>query len=143
MKKVFIIFYFIVFILIAIIIFSLLNRPNAPKKIPLITPTPTISPIQKTTTQNNNPESPVSDNFYRTPQEKQRDNKMSFVTSLIGHLPYNGKFFTLDYNFNNATFVLTLNKNSLTEANNEFDAYLKTNGINDRSLFENLITTYR
>jgi hypothetical protein len=103
------------------------------------------------TNTNQNPTTPTAptskplegDNLYVNQQTKQKLNQEYLISSLINHVPHQGRLFTLDYNFNNATFLLTLNKNNLTEANTEFDSYLKQNKIDNRSWFENLVTSYK
>jgi len=89
------------------------------------------------------PKPSQGDNLYVNPQTKQKLNQEYLVSNLINHIPYQGKFFTLDYNFNNATFLLTFDKNNLNEANAEFNAYLKINSIADKSWFDNLVTSYK
>lgn len=130
MKKIF--FYLFAGTLIVLfIVFVLLIFTSTAQKI-IILPTPTPIPGQ-----------PASEKYNINPQTKQKLNQAYFISNLVNHAPYQGKFFTLDYNFNNATFLLTLDKNHLTEANAEFNAYLKTNSIADKSWFDNLITTYK
>lgn len=128
---------------IIIITVSLFSKASSPKENSTISPTPITTSTGSQTTPPNNLDAPTNDIFYRTPKEKQQDNQMSFVTDLISKLPYYGTLFTLEYNFNTATFILSLDATKLNEANNEFDVYLKNNGIADRSLFDNLVTTYK
>jgi hypothetical protein len=126
--------YFWLFAVLLIIIFILfvlrIFTTSAPN--PTTIPTPTLIPGQ-----------PASENYNINPQTKQQLNKAYFVSNLVNHVPYQGKFFTLDYNFGNATFLLTLDKNNLNEANAEFNAYLKTNNIAASSWFDNLVTSYK
>jgi hypothetical protein len=145
MKKILIIIAVIILIEIVIIVFSNLNKSGVPVNGPLITPTPVLDTTNISITPSPiiTPDIPVNDNYHMTTQEKQLQNQRSFVSDLITHLPYSGKYFALAYDFNNATFVLALAKNNLVKANVEFDAYLKTNNINNRSLFENLVTSYK
>lgn len=130
MKKI----YFWIFALVLIIIFILfvlrIFTTSAPN--PTATPTPTLIPGQ-----------PASENYNIDAKTKQKLNQEYFVSNLVNSVPYKGKFFALDYNFNNATFLLTLDKNNLVKANAEFDAYLKENSIANRSWFDNLVTSYK
>jgi hypothetical protein len=126
--------YFFIFAVLLIVIFILfvlrIFTTNVSNQTAI--PTPTLIPGQ-----------PASENYNINPQTKQQLNQAYFVSNLVNHVPYQGKFFTLDYNFNNATFLLTLDKNNLSEANAEFNAYLKINSIADKSWFDNLVTSYK
>ena len=57
-------------------------------------------------------------------------------------LPYYGKLFSLFYDYSKASFILTLNKSNIKEGTKEFNAFLQTNGIQNETWLENLITQY-
>jgi len=137
-------FYLFAGVLIIIILILFILRffaPNSPTQKQVQTfPTPT---LVLRSTQTSLPEQSASENYNISAQEKQKINQAYFVSSLVNNVPYRGQDFTLAYNFDTATFLLTLDKNNLTAANAEFNAYLKTNGIKDKSWFDNLVTNYK
>lgn len=63
----------------------------------------------------------------------------SRVGQLIEALPYSGKLFSLSYDFSNDTFILELDKQSPSDAEKEFDNFLKTRGIQNRSQLQKLV----
>lgn len=63
----------------------------------------------------------------------------SRVGQLIEELPYSGKLFSLSYDFSNDTFILELDKQSPSDAEKEFDNFLKTRGIQNRSQLQKLV----
>ncbi len=84
---------------------------------------------------------PAKSNSYdQTPQQTILQQQQTLVSQLIEKVPYAGLSFSLDYDFNDAKFILTLNSNNLVQANTEFDSFLKQNGIQSRSWFTNLET---
>ena len=81
-----------------------------------------------------------SNSYVQTPKQQTQQQRQALVSQLINKVPYNGKYFSLNYNFNDAKFILTLSSNNLVQANTEFDSFLKQNGIQSRSWFTNLET---
>jgi hypothetical protein len=90
-----------------------------------------------------NPGEAVSTYSKPTKNEQIELDKSSKLGSLIPKLPYNGSFFSFAYDFSKSSFILTLDKNNIAQGNNNFDVFLKTNGIQDRSWFINLIIEYQ
>jgi len=70
-------------------------------------------------------------------------NKDSALGNLVSKLPYTGRYFYFVYDFPKGSFVLTLDKNNITQGNSNFDAFLRNNGIQDRSWFINLSVVYQ
>ena len=64
-------------------------------------------------------------------------NKSYDVGQLINILPYSGKDFSLSYSFSTNSFTLYLKSGNEGSGNQEFDAFLKKNGIINRSWFNN------
>ncbi len=98
---------------------------TTPTQIYQITPTPTVEEGYKGIKQSIDPE---------TQQKAEQQLK---ATQLINKLPYKGKDFSLSYNIKTNTFVIKLGSN-LPAANQEIDAYLKSQGILDRSWLGNI-----
>lgn len=70
-------------------------------------------------------------------------NRRSFaVSALIKKLPYSGKAFTLSYSFSGGSFILYVNPSKKDEGNSEFEQFLKSNEIDDRSWVDNLFISY-
>ncbi len=86
-----------------------------------------------------NPGQAVSTLSKPSKSEQIELNKDSALGNLISKLPYTGRYFYFVYDFPKGSFVLTLDKNNITQGNSNFDAFLKTNGIQDRSWFINLV----
>jgi hypothetical protein len=61
------------------------------------------------------------------------------VGSLLSLLPYKGSYFSMSFDFASADFVVELNKSHLSEANQEFDAFLVKNGVLSRSWIKNMV----
>src|ERR1035437_852692 len=136
-------FYLFAGVLLIIILTLFILRfftPSSPMQNTTQPPTPTLILILSPTPI---ADQAASEKYNISTQDKQKINQSYFVSNLINNVPYKGRYFTLDYNFNTSIFLLTLDKNNLTVANMEFDAYLKTNSINNRSWFENLVTNYK
>ncbi|QQG44517.1 MAG: hypothetical protein HYW86_01205 [Candidatus Roizmanbacteria bacterium] len=58
--------------------------------------------------------------------------KEAAVGRLLNLLPYSGKNFKMINDYNKAQYVVTIPKSKEKEGNEEFDAFLKKNGIQDR-----------
>lgn len=74
-------------------------------------------------------------------QEKDFLDKESKVTELLKHLPHQGKNFSLSYDFKKLQFNLVLQKGRESEGNVEFNQFLQTYRILDRSWIRNLVIT--
>jgi len=97
---------------------------------------PTITPFL-------NPGEAVS-TFSKPSKDEQIElDRSSKLGGLIPKLPYNGVDFSFYFDFSKNTFVLTLDKNNIGQGNSNFDTFLKTNGIQDRSWFSNLSIVYQ
>lgn len=102
-------------------------------------PTPTIFLIspQKTPGQEAS-----SDDYSLTPKEQAEEVKKFATIELVNIVPYTGNFFTLDYDYDNAKFVLKLDKNNTRDANKELSTFLNAHKIKDLSWFENISISY-
>ncbi len=90
------------------------------------------------------PTSPIEGAFpgvKNTPEDTEQSRRSYLVGDLIEKLPYSGKNFSLYYILNTSQFVLYISPRDSTGGNNEFDAFLKQNGVDDRSWIENLVIT--
>ena len=100
------------------------------------------SPTPSPTQQNTNSGASNADNPQFQNQQQQEDARRSYtIGQLINLLPYSGTNFSLFYSFSTNQFTLYINPANQTAGNSEFDAFLKKNGINDRSWFSNLSLT--
>lgn len=111
----------VVFALVIIIAFFPSKNPSAPTTVPGASKADNLIPS--------------------SPQDIIKMNNQYMVGQLIKLTPYNGKNFSLYYSFNDSLFTLYLNPANQNEGNKEFDLFLKKNGIDDRSWFDNLQTT--
>lgn len=62
----------------------------------------------------------------------------SLIGDLILKLPYEGQYFTFSYSFETNSFTLAFDQDNEDRANTEFDNFLKSNNIQDRSWFNDL-----
>jgi len=69
--------------------------------------------------------------------QKSRLQHDTLVAKLLHKLPYSQKEFSLTYDFQTNEFYLTLH--DTTHGNTAFNAFLKQNGIQDRSWIQNLV----
>ncbi len=121
------------------------NNPSIPTVAPSITPY--INSQQPKTPTESSPDPVLFDNNQRTFQkiangEQDKYQQWQKVASLRLLLPYSGQLFTLSFDYSKGSFVLTLNRNNISEGTKEFNAFLKTNGIMDTSWLENTLTQY-
>jgi hypothetical protein len=74
--------------------------------------------------------------------EIEDSRKSSAVYALIPDMPHVGKNFSLYYSYKGDLFILYINPSQKEAGNTEFDAFLKKSGVDDRSWFKNIFTTY-
>jgi hypothetical protein len=103
---------------------------------------------------------PGEDVFFPTPTfyqetkqyiEKQKEiaateapfhNQNEKVGELLNKVPYQGQNFRFEFDNQQLAFKVTLSNEKKDEANAEFDQFLKTNNVMDRSWIQDLIITY-
>jgi hypothetical protein len=121
-----------------LILFSFLRKNAAPNEQPLVTP----APVEVIATP---PSIRVSSNQVSSPsaQEAVTVNEDAKKGELINILPYSGAYFSFDFDFVKNTFVLTLDKSNIVAGNNNFDVFLKNNGIQNQSWFKDLQIIYQ
>lgn len=76
-----------------------------------------------------------------SPEDIKKAKESYLVGQLIPALPHHGTNFSLYYDFSKNQFILYLNPFATSEGSVEFDAFLKQNGVEDRSWIENLTST--
>jgi len=135
--KLLIIFLIVVIILMAILVFfKSENQPLKQTPVPIIkpSPSPTFTPSSG---------GPLPDHTYSYSSEAdiQARQQGENVSQLIKKLPYKGTNFTLSYSFSTNRFTLILKKGQEAAGNQEFDTFLKSNEIQDRSWIKDLTTT--
>ncbi len=75
---------------------------------------------------------------YVSKEDQQVLAQDSKVAQLIKKLPFQGKYFKLEYSFSGNVFILTFNRNQEVLANNEFAIFLKDNQILSESWLQKL-----
>lgn len=127
-KKNFIYYIFVLvlgLILISFLFVSLTSKKTAPA--PPITPSVSAEPLPQVRYNG-----PVDENK----EGREKDLK---ITQLIKALPYKGENFTLNYQFSKFSFYLQLIKDKEAEGEKEFENYIKSFGVEDKSWLGNLI----
>lgn len=122
----------VIVVIFVFAIFILFVLTMAPSFFPKPNPTPTPTPYTP------QPTGSGSNNYNVDSYTKTQLQREYYVSKLIGIVPYEGKDFALDYNIKSAMFVLTIKQNAQQAGNQEFDAFLKQNQIQDRSWISNL-----
>ncbi len=90
------------------------------------------------------PQNDYSPSYVQKAQQAESSDKTEreqgqLVGKLLSVVPYKGTYFSIVFNYDSVDFVVELNQSHLTEANQEFDAFLLKNGIQSRSWIKNLI----
>ncbi len=75
-----------------------------------------------------------------TPQGKEITRRESLVGGLIDKTPFNGKNFSFYYSYSKSEFILYVSPTQQASGNQEFDAFLRQNGV-QRSWIRHLVTT--
>jgi len=73
----------------------------------------------------------------------KQSRQSGLVYEMAQGLPYEGVNFSLFYSFDDDFFTLYLNPNNTVGGNNEFEKYLKSNGVENSSWIPNLNTVYQ
>ena len=139
-KNIIIVLVVIVVFLVVISFIVLQITSKQPQKSQPVTPQIIITPTQKVIQVSATP-SPTEE--YRgikqvtDPATEQRAAQDFKATQLVKKLPYMGKSVDLSYDILINTFIVKL-KGGLVPANQELDAYLKSQGILDRSWLGNI-----
>ncbi|MEK7160231.1 MAG: hypothetical protein AAB702_02010 [Patescibacteria group bacterium] len=63
------------------------------------------------------------------------------ISKLIDKTPYFGTFFSFTYDFNTALFTVNFDPANENRGKEEFNEFLKQNGVPDMSYIESLVTT--
>ena len=128
-KKIIIIFFIclLFFVLICVFFFYVIGggKNNNLFPTPTLIPTPVTQQGSLTGARN-------------SPQDQEKNRRSFLVGSLIDKLPYYGKNFSIIYDTSINVFFLYLNPSNIAGGNKDFDAFLKQNGIDERSWVENI-----
>ena len=65
------------------------------------------------------------------------------IGKLVSEMPYKGTLFAMDFDYQHGHFVANLSKAKKTEADAEFDAYLKSKGISSKDHIMFLEVNYK
>src|SRR3989338_4885686 len=104
------------------------NITKPQSDIPILSPAPSPNELERPL--------PGMSYDYLTESDKIRIKQEEAVSQLIKKIPFEGANFYLEYSFKAGEFTLTLNRDNLAAANQEFDQFLKDNGVAERSWFE-------
>jgi hypothetical protein len=124
--------FIIVFFFIILIAISLFVGSNSNNNIFSI---PTQVPKQEDT----NAVSGVSQDT--DPAQIEANRRSGLVYGLIEKTPYIGKNFSFYYSFSNDQFTVYINNKNFKAGEEEFENFLKQNGVDDKSWITNLVTT--
>jgi hypothetical protein len=69
--------------------------------------------------------------------------KSKKIGALLTKVPYQGKYFYFDYSTDDLGFKVILDKDRVLEANQEFNTFLKQNGVESQSWFLDLKIEYK
>lgn len=140
MKKTYIIIAFVVITAFLIFISNLLQNGNQTSSTDLLSPTPLpIAEFEATETETATSNIPADSKQYKATREKIADieesliRKEAAVGSLLDLLPYQGINFKIENDYANTQYVVTVNKGKEKEGNEEFNNFLKQNGVAERS----------
>lgn len=138
MKKYLIILTLILIVAIVVAI-ALLPKKEAATNTTELSPIPTSATLPTITTSGG---SVKSDDYSTSQAALDKQNQDYLVSKLMNIVPYRGKHFSFDFNFDSATFLLALDKTTIDEGNVEFETFLKQNGVQGKSWLGKLITSY-
>ncbi len=132
----------IILIILSVWVRNLSNRPA--EQIPTSAPTPTsynyLDPTSKSQVYN----APAQDIRYAESarriyeEEKPFHDQEGAVGALLPLLPQQGTYFSMRYEINRATFVVTIDKKNTEKGNQEFTEFLKSHGVSDKNWIRNL-----
>ena len=77
-----------------------------------------------------------------TNEAETKDKQSLAVSNLIAKLPYQGKNFKVRYDFATHYFLLTLKQSNEDQANQEFDQFLRGNGVAERAWLDHIHVDY-
>jgi hypothetical protein len=77
------------------------------------------------------------------PEDKDRLQKEGILGNLIKKLPYDGKYFSLDYDYENDSFNLSIDAGNRLIAEEELKLFLNLNKISGKEVLQNLNTSSR
>lgn len=82
--------------------------------------------------------SPGSVSQTSTPESEEAAGRSEILGELLNRLPFEGQYFSLNYDFSTNAFTATFNSKELARANREFDEFLKQNNVPSRDWLYNL-----
>lgn len=139
MKKTYIIIAFVIVTIFLVLITNLLQSRKKTVSDNLLSPTlvPTVGIESPTEIPSSNV--PAQGKQYQTSADQIAKveapiiEKEAAVGRLLDLLPYTGENFRMENDYKNAQFIVTIPKTKEEEGNIEFDAFLKQNGVAERS----------
>jgi hypothetical protein len=67
-------------------------------------------------------------------KEQANPDPLQKAADLRSKLPYKGTNFSLDFDYDKQTFVLTLKKSNQAAGNSEFEQFIQANGVDKKSM---------
>lgn len=147
-KKVFFLIFIIIVVLLSFYLFFLEAEKNGKNQQPesFPTPTPFSAPIKP---NDGLPPIPGQSEEYKKSAEDIGTTvapilkKDSIIGDLLNKLPYFGSNFSISYDYGQNQFKVVVASDEKIEGEKEFNDFLKTNRIDNRSWFDNLIISYQ
>ena len=143
------IFYFLAAFFLLLLFFALfiffLTRNVQPESAPEPLATPTLVPVDTKAypTGSEDPKKGTGLEESKIPSIEEKENRSYLVMSLTQKLPFQGLYFSLSYDYDRGVFLLIYNRANLQQGQENFNAFLKENGIKDSLWIENIIISYQ
>lgn len=136
--------FFLVLLFLALFILFL-TRNAQPESVPEPLATPTLVPVDTKIypTISEDPREGTGLEESKTPSIAEKENRSYLVMSLTQKLPYRGLYFSLSYDYDRGVFLLIYSRANLSKGQENFNVFLKENGIKDFSWIENIIVSYQ
>lgn len=135
----------IVFLALFVIFILILNKNGNQENAIKIIPTPTTVPIE-TGVHPTLAGPPINGTGLETsinPSVEEKENRYYLVMNLLEKLPHQGTYFSLDYDYDKGTFILSYAKTNIPLAEENFKAFLNQNQVKDSSWIENIVISYK
>lgn len=130
----------LIVVVMLFILSILLSRQFSPQTQQPVLPTPTPYPG----TENIEQSATYKESVKRINAEQQETlSKSEKVGNLLLKLPYFGNYFAMRYNYATNQYIVVINNQFRSQGETEFDAFLQSNGIENRSWITQLDIRYR
>lgn len=136
--------FFLLFVLIALFIMFLAKGGSSEQPSGSLV-TPTLVPVDTKIypTISEDPREGTGLEESKIPSIEEKENRSYLVMNLTQKLPFQGLYFSLSYDYDRGDFLLMYNRANLQQGQENFNAFLKENGIKDSLWIENIIVSYQ